>query len=592
MNNPLPFFNWSLKKAEHAEPDSFIRVRIPILYTILMFSVAKAAIVVGMGIGFGQTMQVSRAVVALCLYVGLVKWLLYRPAHLKVITHVMILLGVAIVWTNIFVFAHKINLVTIQFVFMVLMSSFFALGSTWGVIYTITSTLPVVILMLFRGSTDIYSANTAQELASPGFEIIVILNFVSIAVSHYLFFRAFHLNLGEKEELNKDLTASIAVANQLATSRTNFLSTMSHELRTPLNSVVGITELLIEDKPEERQKENLRILQLSAHDLLSLINNILDVNKLNSDKLVLDSAPFVLSELIKDIADVMRIRASSRKLDLVMDVDQRITGMTVVSDPTRLAQVMYNLVGNAIKFTDRGSVTIKLELAGRTASGMDVMFSVIDTGVGIPADKHEAIFDLFSQAGSHILRQYGGTGLGLAIVKQTLLLFNSKINLESIPGKGSRFFFTLPLTIAAAGLEPELPHLSQGTGDMGHVKVLIAEDNNINRMIIKKQLQKLGIEPVIVENGKQAYEAFIASDFDAIFVDLHMPVMGGYEAVSKIRSDKDPVKARTYTVAFTASVTEQQRIVDAGFDDHLYKPVSLNDLRNKLEKVAAMRLVN
>lgn len=586
MNNPLPIFNWSLKKAQEAEPDSFIRVRVPIIYTLLMFSVLKAVIVVCLGIGYGQTMQVSRAVVALLLYVVLLKWLLCRPSHLRALTHVMIFIGVAIVTTNIFVYAHKVNLLTIQFVFMILMSSFFALGGTWGVIYTIVATTPVIVLMLTGDSTVVYSANAPQEFASPGFEIIVTLNFLTIAVSHYLFFRAFHINIREKEDLNKELVAAIAEANQLAASRTNFLSTMSHELRTPLNSVVGITELLLEDKPEERQKENLRILQLSAHDLLALINNILDVNKLNSDKLVLDAAPFVLTELVTDIADVMRIRAKDRKLDLVLDIDERIAGLAVVSDPTRLAQVMYNLVGNAIKFTDRGGVTIKLELAGRTASGVDVKISVTDTGVGIPREKHEAIFDLFSQAGSHILRQYGGTGLGLSIVKQTLLLFNSSIQLESSPGRGSCFYFTLPLTIAAGHIEPEMPTPAE-TPQLGHIRVLIAEDNNINRMIIKKQLEKLDIEPVMVENGKKAVEAFNAGNFDAIFVDLHMPVMGGYETIQAIRSDKDPAKARTYTVAFTASVTEQQRIAEAGFDDHLYKPVSLNDLRSKLERATA-----
>lgn len=584
MDKPLSFFNWSLNKVQGAEPDTFVRARVRIIYAILLFSILKALVVIGFGGAAGQWLQVARAVIACVIYVMLVKVLLYKPVYLKALTHVMILVGVLVVWTNIFVYAHKINLVTVQFVYMIALSSFFVLGSRYGIFYALTGILPVVLFLFFHGNGGIYSPGAPQEFVSPGFEIIVILNFISLVVSHYLFFEAINVNISEKEKLNRQLQSAIAEAHELAESESNFLSTMSHELRTPLNSVVGISELLLEDKPEERQKENLTILQFSALDLLSLINNILDFNKIDSDKLELEQAPVSLAGFMQNICAVLRIKANNKHLQLLLDVDEGLKTMNVVTDPIRLSQVMYNLIGNAIKFTEKGSVTVKLSLVKKTESEAEVLFSIADTGIGIHPDKHEQIFELFTQAESHLTRKHEGTGLGLAIVKKILALFGSRIELESSHGKGSRFFFTIPFVIAAADASNNTPTAGE-KADLSQLRILIAEDNDVNRMILMKQMDKLNVKPVIVENGEDAYEAFISGDFDLVFLDLHMPVSDGYQAIKQIRALPAP-KGDVYIIAFTASVTEQQKITDAGFDDHLYKPVNMSDLREKLEKIA------
>ncbi len=584
MDKPLSFFNWSLNKVQGAEPDTFVRARVRIIYAILLFSILKALVVIGFGGAAGQWLQVARAVIACVIYVMLVKVLLYKPVYLKALTHVMILVGVLVVWTNIFVYAHKINLVTVQFVYMIALSSFFVLGSRYGIFYALTGILPVVLFLFFHGNGGIYSPGAPQEFVSPGFEIIVILNFISLVVSHYLFFEAINVNISEKEKLNRQLQSAIAEAHELAESKSNFLSTMSHELRTPLNSVVGISELLLEDKPEERQKENLTILQFSALDLLSLINNILDFNKIDSDKLELEQAPVSLAGFMQNICAVLRIKANNKHLQLLLDVDEGLKTMNVVTDPIRLSQVMYNLIGNAIKFTEKGSVTVKLSLVKKTESEAEVLFSIADTGIGIHPDKHEQIFELFTQAESHLTRKHEGTGLGLAIVKKILALFGSRIELESSHGKGSRFFFTIPFVIAAADASNNTPTAGE-KADLSQLRILIAEDNDVNRMILMKQMDKLNVKPVIVENGEDAYEAFISGDFDLVFLDLHMPVSDGYQAIKQIRALPAP-KGDVYIIAFTASVTEQQKITDAGFDDHLYKPVNMSDLREKLEKIA------
>lgn len=584
MNNPLPFLNWSLKKAQDTEPDSFARARIGILFTILAFSLLKILIVLGFGAAAGQWLQVWRALAALLVYVAITKVLLYKPAVLTTLANVMLLIGLLVIWSNVFVYAHKINLVTLQFIFMVVLSSFYTLGSRWGVIYSTISMLPVVLFLVFKGNSNIYFGNMPQELASPGYEIIVVLNFISITVCHYLFYRAFHINLQEKEKLNQQLQLSIARATKLAESKSIFLSTISHELRTPLNSVIGITELLLEDKPEERQVENLKILQLSALDLLALINNVLDLNKVDADKLELEMVPIQLVDFMTNICSGLQIKASDKQLRFVLDIDTRLDGVTVVTDPTRLSQVIYNLVGNAIKFTDNGRVTVKLECMNNMQDCIDVRFSIADTGPGIHPDKHEAIFELFTQAESHITRKFGGSGLGLAIVKQVLALFNSSVRLESTPGGGAVFSFIMSFSIAARPVVAKIPVIADQT-DLSRLRVLVAEDNEVNRVLIKKQLDRLHVASVIVEDGAMAYDEYVSGNFDAIFMDLHMPVLDGYEATRQIRAlEKDDI-ANVHIIAFTASVNEQQKIFETGFDDYLHKPVNMSDLREKLSKI-------
>ena len=585
MKTTLPFSNWSLKKALDTEPDNFIKARIRILFTIILFSLLKVIIGISLGAVHHQWLQVSRAAVALVVYLCIAKVLLSMPSRLKALAHIMLIMGVVFICTNIFIYAHKVNLITVQFVFMIMLSSFYTLGARWGITYSVIGILPVMLFLVAFGSADISFISAPQEFASPGYEIIVILNFLTIVVAHYLFYAAFHLNIKEKELLNEELRLSVAEARQLAQSKSDFLSTISHELRTPLNSVVGMAELLQDDKPGLHQKENLKILQLSALDLLSLINNVLDFNKLDSDKLVLETIPFQLHEFMRNICAGFRKKAADKQLDFVLSIDEQLSNINVVSDPTRLSQLIYNLVSNAIKFTEQGSVTVQLTCTNKTADRADVLFSVTDTGIGIPAERQHTIFDVFTQADSHTTRRYGGSGLGLAIVKQVLALFNSTVHLESAPAKGSRFFFTISFATTPAVSTP-VKTQQVAAADYSKIKILVAEDTNFNRVIIKKQMSTLDVTPDIVENGQQAYEALMAGDYDAVLIDLHMPVLDGYETAAKIRAMAHAEKANIYMVAFTASVTEQQKIMDAGFNDYLYKPVNMQDLRDQLAKIA------
>jgi signal transduction histidine kinase len=584
----LPFFNWSLKMALDTEPDNFIKARIRIIFTILAFSILKTIIAVASAAAAGQDQQTQRALIGMVLYMLLTKLILWVPGRSKLIAHIMLLAGMALIFTNLFFYAHKINLVSLQFVFMIMVCGFYTIGSRAGLIYSIIAVVPVIFFLLAGNDVGMYPTNPTQELASPGTEIIAVLNFVTIIVAHYLFLRAFKENVREKEALNVQLALSAEEARQLAVSRSNFLSTMSHELRTPLNAVIGTAELLIKDKPEERQQENLKILHSSALDLLSLINNVLDFNKIDSEKLQLEKVPVKLSELVQNICSALKIRAISKGLKFTLDIDEQLRGISVSTDPMRLSQVLYNLVGNAIKFTDTGSVYVQLSSSDVKTGSPQVLFSISDTGIGISGDKYEAIFDIFAQGDAHTSRKYGGTGLGLPIVKQLLLLFNSKIELDSTPGKGSRFFFTLPLQVAQASAKdtPIAEQAETAPRDLSHLRILIAEDNEINRMIIKKQLATLSVTPVMVEHGGLAYDAWVAGDFDLVILDLHMPICDGYEAIKRIRAYHEVPKANIHVIAFTASVNEREKILEAGFNDVLYKPANIKDLRQKLETLS------
>lgn len=585
MHKLLTYITKPAINALRNETDNYQRSRVIICYTILLFSIVKGLLVLLTSLPSHQPAQIVRAAIATVVYAVLLWLLLKDTSKLKVLAHTMLMMGIAIVLSSLFLYARQINLVAVQFLFMVVMGAFYMLGSRWGIIYSIIGTMPIALFLATGGSGIDVNTADFQRIPSPGFEILVVLNFVTIIICQYMFFEAFMQNIKEKEALNEQLKASIIEAEKLAETKSSFLSVMSHELRTPLNSVIGITELLIEDKPEERQKENLHILQHSANDLLSLINNVLDFSKIDSDKMALEKVLFRLAEFMQNICTSLRVKANNKKLNFILNIDPKLQDTWVMSDPTRLSQLIYNLAGNAIKFTEHGSITIAINSNNTSDTNTDVVFSIVDTGIGIHPDKHDAIFESFTQAEAHTTRKYGGTGLGLAIVKQILSLFGSALQLKSSPGNGSEFSFVISFCIAKQAEASNLNTRNSNT-DYSQLRLLVAEDNDVNRLLMQKQLERMNIKATLVENGQLAYEACLNNHFDAILMDLHMPVLNGYEAMHKIRSLGDATKANTYIIAFTASVTEQQEIFNSGFNDFLYKPVNLNDLNNKLENIA------
>jgi two-component system, sensor histidine kinase len=348
--------------------------------------------------------------------------------------------------------------------------------------------------------------------------------------------------------------------------------------------VIGMTELLLDDPHDNNQKENLKVLNFSAVSLHSLINDILDYNKIDSGKLHLEPTRVNLYNLMESIYAGMKLQAQEKGLNLILKIDQDIKGLNMTTDPTRITQIIYNLVGNGIKFTNEGGVTISLKTLGRDSGNIRIRFSVTDTGIGISSDQHEAIFEPFIQASGNITRNFGGTGLGLAIVKRLLDLFNSTINLES-SDSGSKFSFDIAFKLDNKQ-EIEQNSSIKSNYDLNGLKVLVAEDNPINVLLLKKILTKWNIEPVFAENGIETLGKLSSAAFDVILMDIHMPLMDGYKATAEIRKLSDPVKSSISIIALTASTSNlEERIKEIGMDDYIYKPFNSKELYSKLKKI-------
>jgi signal transduction histidine kinase/CheY-like chemotaxis protein len=583
MKELIPFFNFSLKKVLVQQPDTLKQAQIKIVYTILLFSLIKLLIVIPLVIGDIQDHHLIRILFVFLLYLALTKYLLYRPSHINIISHIILLTGIAGIWSNLFYFGQHINLMTIQFVFMVAFVSYYLIDNRKAFIYSIAAISPVMFYLVVTSRTKWHLDIIPNELPSPGFEVIVFMNFVTIVLVHYLFYRAFRDNVDEKENLNKQLQATIAETKALAESRSVFLSTMSHELRTPLNAVIGMTNL-IKDSATEEQTENLDILEFSALSLLTLVNDILDYNKSENDKIELENLPVQLPILLHKVCSGLQQKAAEKGIEVLLEVDDKLKDQWVIADPTRLTQIIYNLAGNAIKFTECGTVSVKAIASEESDEQIMVYFSVTDTGIGISADRQKVIFEPFIQASADTTRHYGGTGLGLAIVKRLLKLFNSAIELESQPGKGSVFSFAIQFNVYKGKINPVSIYTAVNAS-LERLSILIAEDNPVNALLLVKLLSKWNIKAVVTHNGQEAVDKLLSNTFDVVLMDLHMPVMDGYQATLAIRSLNEPVKSLIPIIALTASVSHNihDKIKEAGMNDYLSKPFQPAALYEKLE---------
>ncbi len=368
-------------------------------------------------------------------------------------------------------------------------------------------------------------------------------------------------------------------AEQGFKAKSEFLSTMSHEIRTPLNSVIGMSHLMLQNEPREDQKEQLNVLLFAAGNLLSIVNDILDFNKIEANKINFESIEMDLRILAENIINGLRSSATDKGIELRLVVDKNLKN-NVIGDPTRTGQVIINLVHNAIKFTKEGYVLLSINVEEIDAVEIAVGFCVKDTGIGIPYEKQQLIFDQFTQADSSTSRSFGGTGLGLAISKSILELQGSQLNLRSTPGKGSEFYFTQKFPVVPEKQKPDNAAEKKAveeTGDLTGVSVLLVEDNEMNVFVAKSFLQKWGAEIDVATNGLEALEKIDVIKHKIILMDMHMPEMDGYEATKKLRERGITIPI----IALTASVpkrNEEDKIKAAGMNDIIIKPFDPQDL--------------
>lgn len=408
----------------------------------------------------------------------------------------------------------------------------------------------------------------------PKMQVISFVGYIN-----FFFLQSLILSHRVSYQLNK----ARAQAEQGLTAKSEFLSTMSHEIRTPLNSVIGMSHLLLQNDPREDQTKHLDVMLFSANNLLNIVNDILDYNKIEAGKVNFEYTEVDLAVIIKNVVTGLNGNAIDKGIDLNLEIDKKLKSQ-VLADPTRVYQVITNLVHNAIKFTNVGSVHVIVNVIAQSDLDITIEFKVIDTGIGIPKDKQQIIFDRFTQADSSTSRSFGGTGLGLAITKRILELQKVSLNVISEEDKGSTFFFTQ--TFQKAINEKDLSKLNiNNTKDINSFKganILLVDDNRLNIMVAKNFLENWGANIQVAYNGIDALDSFKITNHQLILMDLQMPIMDGYETAIEMRR----LHIKTPIIALTANLKKdvEDKVFAAGMNDIIVKPFLPDELYQKVKK--------
>ena len=383
------------------------------------------------------------------------------------------------------------------------------------------------------------------------------------------------------EEMVKDRTIELAraldAAQAASRAKSSFLANMSHEIRTPMNGIMGMTSLLLRSATDQKQIDRLKTIDAASHHLMDVLNNVLDMAKIEAGKMDLDEHEFSPAALLREAQSLLDGEANAKSLRIELETDPALPP-GLLGDSLRIKQVLINLAGNAVKFTERGAIRLSVRLKKRDAEGVLAEFAVADTGIGIAPEDIKRIFQAFEQADNSSTRAHGGTGLGLAISRNLVNLMGGRLEIGSVPGQGSTFSFVLRLKVSTAAdpLPEDKP--AAGSFSLSGVRVLVAEDERVNQEIIRELLSMEGMQVDLAGNGAQAVNLAARNRYELILMDLHMPVMDGPEASMLIR--QMPHHAATPIVALTADAFAgvREKCLQAGMDDHLAKPFSPDQL--------------
>ncbi len=382
----------------------------------------------------------------------------------------------------------------------------------------------------------------------------------------------------------EELLATRDAAQAAAEAKGQFLATMSHEIRTPLNGVIGMADLLRGTELDERQREYATVIYRSSRALLQIINDILDYSKIESDALSLELVPADLREVATDAINMLRVPAEEKELELSLRIPD-IVPRVLEFDPTRIRQVLINLVSNAVKFTDRGSVKVVANVIGRRPDALTLRIEVRDTGIGIAADKLHTVFGRFVQADPSTTRKFGGTGLGLAIARRLVELHGGELGVSSKLGEGATFWFTLPARVLSDDIVIDASSSGHGSvhaASRRGLRVLVAEDNKVNQLVARRLLTQLEAEVVIVEDGERAIESARAGGFDLILMDIHMPRLDGIEATRQLKQLTPTQEVPIVLLSASVLDDDLERGREAGAAGFAGKPMNLRSLARVL----------
>lgn len=400
----------------------------------------------------------------------------------------------------------------------------------------------------------------------------------------YPYYTGIARDISKLKETQKELLEAKEKAEQASLVKSQFLSIMSHEIRTPMNAIIGVSHFLMEENPRPDQLENLRTLQFSSENLMTLINDILDYNKIDSRKIELENVSFDLRNMMHRLVHSHSFQAKEKGLILTCEVDSNIPEV-LHGDPVRITQIVNNLVSNAVKFTEFGKVSVELKKVWEKGDIQKIRFLIEDSGIGIPEEKLPHIFDAFTQASSDTTRKYGGTGLGLAIVKRLVELYESEINLKSEEGKGTSVDFEINFEVPEKSKTEMTVDYTNQVKSLNDASILVAEDNLVNQILIKKFLNKWNVGNLVFSSdGQEAIDKFEEGNFDLILLDLQMPILDGFSVAKYIRENPDQKKQKTPILVLTASSFHEikDQIEEIGIDGFVPKPFNPDVFYDKL----------
>ncbi|SHN12729.1 ATP-binding protein [Mucilaginibacter sp. OK098] len=595
MSKDAGFFNFSINKIISNDQSILDQARIRLLYYgFYIVFVAVAGLFLSVYLQHLPLLTAMAGIVLLCVVV-LFKYLTYKPQW-RHISHALLAIATLINLSNVFVVIQKVDIITIQVILLVVIFSYYMLGNGWGLFYSLLNILPVMVFYVLEYNESYFIPLRPESIDQSTIIISMFANFIIIVFIHSHFYGAFFKNINQLEEtsreqavLNNKLELAIDKAEKSSQIKSEFLATMSHEIRTPLNAIVGMSNLMIMANPRPDQNENLNVLKSSANNLQSIVNDVLDFNKIEAGKVIFEHSKFSIVDLLQNICGAQQLKAEEKGLAFTLKIDPTLNNRVLLGDSTRLTQILFNLVSNAIKFTREGNIYVKAFCYEDRDNKVRVTFTVKDTGIGIDKDNLQSIFEPFTQESITTTRQYGGTGMGLAIVKRLLELQGLQMHVSSKLGEGSEFSFNMEFAVSSASINEvgEKHPLLQNPGVLSNLKMLIAEDNPVNVLLMKKLLSKWKIIPTIAENGKVAIDIFKTGNFDIILMDLQMPVMNGFDAAMEIRKLPIAKKANVPIIALTAAalLDIEEQVLNAGMNDYVSKPFKPEELMEKIQNL-------